>query len=172
MTASANEPAGSDDDALRAEVDAELSRHAAELAAAVEGVLPGWVVRSVDALHRSWQGPPPPVVVAQAEEAGRRAAAEVGAELRRLLAADVDAQWTNPLSLLRGAVRYPAEVLRDAGVPPVVREAFDKRHFPDDDYDLTPRAFADVDPSLHEVGLVWGAMKARAHLARRAAGGG
>lgn len=150
-----------------AEVDAELARYAGELAAAVEAALPGWVVRSVDGLHRRWQGPPPATVATHAEEAGRRAAAEVGVELRRLLATDVDAQWTNPLSLLRGAVRYPAGVLHDAGVPPVVRDAFDERHFPDDDYDLTPRAFADVDPSLHEVGLIWGAMKARAHLARR-----
>ena len=39
--------------------------------------------------------------------------------------------------------------------------------FPDDPYDLTPGSFADVDPSLHEPGLVWGAAKAHVVLARR-----
>jgi hypothetical protein len=34
-------------------------------------------------------------------------------------------------------------------------------------YDLTPASFADVDPALHEPGLVWGAAKAHVHLARR-----
>jgi hypothetical protein len=41
------------------------------------------------------------------------------------------------------------------------------RSFPDDVYDLTPASFADVDPALHEPGLVWGAAKAHVHLARR-----
>jgi hypothetical protein len=104
--------------------------------------------------------------MSQTVAVGRRASAEVGDELRRLLAADIDEQWTNPLAILRGAVRYPAEVLRRAGVPPIVRDEFDERHFPDDDYGLVPRAFADVDPSLADVGLAWGAAKAHAHLTR------
>ncbi len=139
---------------------------AERLAAAVEAALPGWVERSVRQRVTQFGGVADPEVMAQAAGAGQRAAAEVGPELRRLVAADVDQQWTNPLSLLRQAVRYPTAVLRDAGVPPIVRDAYDERHFPDDDYGLTPLAFADVDPSLHDVGLAWGATKAMAHLSR------
>ena len=40
-----------------------------------------------------------------------------------------------------------------------------RRNFPDDVYDLSPATFADVDPALHEPGLVWGAAKAHVHLA-------
>lgn len=139
---------------------------AERLATAVEATLPGWVERSVRQRVTQFAGVADPEVMAQAAGAGQRAAAEVGPELRRLLAADVDQQWTNPLSLLRRAVRYPTAVLRGAGVPPIVRHAYDERHFPDDEYGLTPLAFADVDPSLHDVGLAWGAAKAMAHLAR------
>jgi hypothetical protein len=49
----------------------------------------------------------------------------------------------------------------------VARDEFSERNFPDDTYDLTPASFADVDPSLHEPGLEWGAAKAHVHLARR-----
>ena len=136
------------------------------LVAAVELALPGWVQRCVRQRLVEWAGGAGAEPMAEAEEAGERAKAEAGSELRRLLAADVDEQWTNPLTILRRAVRYPTEVLRRAGVPPVVRDAYDERHFPDDDYGLTPLSFADVDPSLHEPGLAWGASKAMAHLAR------
>jgi hypothetical protein len=110
--------------------------------------------------------------MAEAAAAGVLAIDEVMPRLRELLATDVDEQRTNPLSLLRGAVRYPTEVLRSAGVPAVVRDEFDERAFPDDVYGLTPASFADVDPSLHEPGLTWGAAKAHVHLSRRRGGGG
>jgi hypothetical protein len=89
------------------------------------------------------------------------------ARLRTLLATDVDRQRTNPLSVLRSLVRYPTAVLAAAGARPVARDEFAQRNFPDDVYDLTPAAFADVDPALHEPGLLWGAAKAHVHLARR-----
>jgi hypothetical protein len=159
--------AGMDEPANRpAADDPEMAQLAADLGSAVEAALPGWVEASVARIHELWSGPPPAEVRARAEQVGSEAAAEVGGELRRLLAADIDEQWTNPLTLLRRAVRYPTAVLREAGVPPIVRDRFDEEHFPDDDYGLTPSTFADVDPSLHELGLVWGAMKARAHLRR------
>ena len=136
------------------------------LARAVEEALPRWVVGSVERILVAWQGQAHPGTVARAAETGRRAAAEVAEEVRRLLATDIDEQPTTPLELLRAAVRYPTAVLRQAGVPPVVRDEFDERHFPDDVYGLTPMSFADVDPSLHEPALRWGAMKAREHLRR------
>ncbi len=51
-------------------------------------------------------------------------------------------------------------MLRTAGVPPVVRDTQAEAQFPDDDYDLTPTKFADLDPALHEPSLAWGAAKA------------
>ena len=140
---------------------------AERLACAVQGVLPAWVERSVRQRLSDWGAEADPEVISEAVDAGHRASEEVGGEIRRLLAADVDQQWTNPLAILRGAVRFPGEVLRRAGVPPVVRDEFDERHFPDDDYDLVPRNFADIDPSLHDVGMAWGVAKAHTHLARR-----
>jgi hypothetical protein len=141
--------------------------HATALADAVEVALPGWVERSVTRIMAAWSGREPDAgIVEAAQEAGRRAGAEVGAEIRALVAADIDDQWTTPLSLLRAAVRYPTAVLQDAGVPPVERDPFRERLEPGDLYDLSPATFADVDPSLAEPGMVWGAAKALAHRRR------
>lgn len=136
------------------------------LAAAVEGALPAWVERSVRRRLFDWEGKADPEAMTEAVDAGHRASEEVGAELRRLLATDIDKQWTNPLAILRGAVRFPTEVLRRAGVPPIVRDDFDERHFPEDDYGLAPLTFADIDPSLFDLGLAWGAAKAHVHMER------
>ncbi|MGH2686249.1 MAG: hypothetical protein ACRDJP_12355, partial [Actinomycetota bacterium] len=134
-----------------------MEEYANALAAAVEEALPRWVTRSVERILIASSGTADPAVMAEAAEAGLRATADVMPRLRALLATDVDQQRTNPLSILRSAVRYPTEVLRAAGVPPVRRDDFDVRAFPDDDYGLAPASFADVDPALHEPGLAWGA---------------
>ena len=141
--------------------------HATALADAVEVALPGWVERSVARIMAAWLGRAPDAdVLEAARHAGRRAAAEVGAEVRALLEADIDDQWTTPLSLLRAAVRFPTAVLQEAGVPPVERDPFRERLEPADLYDLSPASFADVDPALTEPGMVWGAAKALAHRRR------
>ena len=114
----------------------------------------------------AWKGDVSGDVRAAAAEAGRQAAAEVGAQLRTLLEVDIDHQRTTPLSLLRGAVRFPTAVLEDAGVPPVRRDEQQERLFPDDVYDLAPATFADVDPALADPGMAWGAAKAFQHLQR------
>jgi hypothetical protein len=137
------------------------------LTVAIEKALPGWVERSVERVASAFFGRVDDEVRAAGAEAGRRAAIEVGCEVRDLLALDFDGQPTTPLSILRRAVRYPTEVLRAAGVPPVVRDQAQERLFPDDDYDLAPANFADVSPALADVGLGWGAAKAYAHLQRR-----
>jgi hypothetical protein len=149
----------------------QLAAIADALADGIEAALPGWVERSVLRLAEAYAGVAGPDVRAAATAAGRRAAEEVGAEVRALLQTDVDRQPANPLAVLRRAVRFPAEVLRSAGVPPVVRSAFDERAFPDDDYGLTPATWSDIDPALHERGLVWGAAKAHVVLSRRRADG-
>lgn len=150
--------------------DGGVEEQARALADGVEEAVPGWVVRSVERLVVAYRGRADPAVTAAARAAGERARADVGARVRALLEADVDEQRTTPLSILREAVRYPAEVLRRAGVPPVERDEFAEARFPDDDYDLTPATFADVDPGLAEPGLAWGAAKAWTH--RRRHGGG
>jgi hypothetical protein len=146
--------------------DQVLNEMSDRLAASVEGVMGAWVERSVRQRLSEWAGRPDADTIRAATAAGHQATEEVGADLRRLLATDVDEQWTSPLAVLRGAVRFPTEVLAGAGVPPVVRDDYDEEHFPDDRYGLAPRTFADLDPSLADVGLAWGAAKAQAHLAR------
>jgi len=144
-----------------------VQSHGTALADAAVDALPGWVERSVARLVTAWTGAPPdPTVQEMAREAGRRAAVEVGGELRALVEADVDDQHATPLSLLRRATRYPTEVLRASGVPPVERDAIQERLLPDDVYDLAPATFADVDPALAEPGMLWGAAKALAHRRR------
>jgi hypothetical protein len=114
----------------------------------------------------AYSGAVPAPVAEAARQAGARATGAVGEELRRLLALDVEQQSTNPLSILRGAVRYPTAVLREAGVPEVRRDEFRERAFPDDVYDLSPASWRDVDESLHTPGIIWGAWKAKTLLDR------
>lgn len=135
----------------------------------MDAALPRWVERSVARVLAAWQGrSPDPAVLEAAREAGLQAAAEIGPAVRALVGADIDAQRTTPLTLLRSAVRYPTRVLQEAGVPPVERDPIQVRLLPDDLYDLSPASFADVDPSLSEPGMVWGAAKALAHRRRHA----
>ena len=151
---------------------AALARYAAVLDDGVRASLPGWVERSVERVHvAQLQRRPPAEVRAAATEAGHAAAGEVGDRVHALLVLDIDEQRSNPLALIRQAVPYPTEVLRAASVPPVARDEVAARQFPDDVYDLTPTSFAEVDPELHEPGLVWGAAKAHVHLSRRRAEG-
>jgi hypothetical protein len=139
---------------------------AAALADAIDAALPIWVVRCVNRMMVAWAGAVPRDVEAAATRAGARAAGEVGPDVRALLAADIDDQRSTPLAMLRAAVSYPTLVLEAAGVPPVERDAFSVHSFPEDLYDLTPASLADIDPSLHEIGLRWGAAKAFEHKRR------
>ena len=139
---------GTDEERLRV--------HGALLADAVTDAIPGWVQRCVDRYAPGLD----------ASAAGAAAADEVGPRLRALLTADVDDQRGNPLALVRDAVAHPTGVLRDHGIPSPSRSRFDEEHFPDDPYGLVPMTWRDVDESLHEPGIVWGAMKAHVHKTR------
>lgn len=144
--------------------EAKFQGYAADLLAAVEGALGPWVV---EAIHHRHPGPLPPEVEVAAAEAAQAAVDDVGTRLAELLALDIDEQWTNPLAIIRSAVRYPTAVLADAGVAPLARDATDARMHPDDVYALAPAAFGDLGEAVHEPGLVWGAAKAHLHLSRR-----
>ena len=134
----------------------ELRTQGETLADAVLAAVPGWVQRCVDRF----------AVGLDAGDAGRDAGAAIGPPLRALLTADVDDQRANPLAIVRDAVRFPTAVLRAAGVEPPTRSRFDVDHFPDDPYGLVPMTWRDIDETLHEPGIVWGATKAMAHRRR------
>ena len=143
-----------------------LAAAAGALADAVEAAVPAWVEGCVDRVYRAWAGRPPAAVVSEARAAGVAAAIDVGSRLRALLEADIDAQRTTPLAIVREATAYPAGVLAAAGVPPVRRDEREQALFPDDAYHLGPASFADLDPRLNDLAIAWGAAKARAHRRR------
>ncbi len=148
--------------------DDELFAQISErLAAELVGAVPGWVRRRVVELHDAWAGSTPPEVREAAEVAGADAAAQLADELEELFSVDLDRQRSNPLHHVRRLVVFPSAVLAGAGVGEVVRDADAERLFPDDVYDLTPGGFVDIDPELHDLGLAWGAAKAKVHLSRR-----
>lgn len=147
--------------------DSALDPYVQQLLDAVAPVLVPWLERCVVATAIRLIGHCPAELQAQARSSAEQAAPEVFEELRRLLATDVDQQRTNPLSVLRAAVRFPTRLLDDARVPPTRRDEFALRAFPDDLYGLSPSTWADVDPSLQEPGLIWGAWKAKTVLDRR-----
>jgi hypothetical protein len=137
-----------------------------QLADAVDAVLAPWVERCV-ALRADQSGLADTAQLGEAAaRAGEEATDDVLPRLRAFLDRDVDAQTTTPLAILRQAVAYPTQVLLGAGVPAVVRDRFSEANFPEDVYDLTPAKLADIDPSLADPGLAWGAAKAMAHLQR------
>lgn len=151
---------------------AAMAGFAEALADGVAAAVGPWVVASVERVHLAVTGErAPAAVLDDARRVADEAEADVVPRVRALLATDVDEQRTNPLSIVRGAVRYPTAVLRRAGVAPVERDPMAVQQFPDDDYDLTPASFAELDPSLQDLGLTWGAAKAHVHLSRRRAEG-
>lgn len=152
--------------------DAErLAGYAHALADGIEATLGVWVARGVVERAEAWRPGMGAEVADAAHAAGDQVTCEVIPTLRRLLDTDVDAQRTGPLAVLRGAVAVPTALLADLGVPPVERDEQAERLHPDDVYDLVPGAFADIDPDLREVGLLWGAAKAHVVMARRRAEG-
>ncbi|MEM9201317.1 MAG: hypothetical protein AAGC53_06645 [Actinomycetota bacterium] len=88
-------------------------------------------------------------------------------ELRRVLTADVDAGGGSPLAAVRAGVGPMTDALDRWGAARPPRDEFLERQFPGDPYLLGPAAFSDIDPDLHEPGLVWGAARAHVHLRRR-----
>lgn len=140
---------------------------AAAGAAIVDGVErsgPAWAVRNVDRILDAWgriDDARRVEVRVAAERAGTEAATRVAAALRALLARDPAEQASTPLEIVRTIVVEPTALLRELGVPEVVRDDFDERAHPADVYDLAPRTLADLDPELGPELLVWGVAKSR-----------
>lgn len=146
--------------------DDRLAMYARDLAEGIDRSLASWAARCVERIAGSYFGSVSADLERAGSLAGELAREDLMPEIRALLEADVDEQRTTPLAILRRAVPYPTQVLHEAGVPPVRRDPIATEQFPDDDYDLTPAGFTDIDPSLHEPGLVWGAAKAHVHMRR------
>jgi len=81
-----------------------------------------------------------------------------------LLVTDPDDYSTNPLSILRASTGPVTAVLVRAGVPPERRDAFLVEQFPEDQFDLNPASFGELDERLTEMGIAWGAALAYLHL--------
>ena len=148
----------------------QLRAYSSDLAELIDEALAPWTIRSVRAGCERAGVPFDSRAEALAEEAGSRCRAEVGPRIRALLSSDLDEQRSTPLSLVRGAVRFPTEVLVSLGARTVDRDPFDERAFPDDVYGLAPATFADIDESLVEPGIIWGAAKAHVHRSRHRPG--
>jgi hypothetical protein len=147
-----------------------VQEHGTALVDALELAIPRWVVRSVERLLVAFHGHADARALDAARTAGDEASGAVSAAVRELLERDIDDQLETPLTIVRRvAVPYATEVLRAAGVPPVVRDDFKERSFPDDDYDLTPAGWADIDDSVQAPGMAWGAWKAMTYKARHTA---
>lgn len=147
-----------------ADDEAQLAAFAGELGDRVDAALDAWVQRSLVAAAATGGAQ---AVADEVPDVVTATRALVMPELRRVLGADVDAGAGNPLAALRAGVGPMTERLMAWGAAQPPRDEFLERQFPGDPYQLGPAAFSDVDPGLHEPGLVWGAARAHVHLRRR-----
>lgn len=105
------------------------------------------------------------------DQAADDTAREMADTVRTLLGVDIDQQQGSPLAVIRSYLGPLNAALTEAGVVPRPRDDFAERAFPADVHDLSPASFAEIDESLTEPGLMWGAAKAHVHLSRRRAQG-
>lgn len=164
MTASSPSP---EDEARALE---RLEETAAAIVTGVETWVPRWVHTQATRLLDAWGRAAPDAraeAEAQATEAGEAAARRIAAALRELFATEPEMQRATPLEIVRSVYREPTQVLAAAGVPPVARDEFDERAWPDDVYGLVPRTLGDLgDPELAPLHLAWGLAKATVIRAR------
>ena len=148
-------------DATLADDEAKLAAFALELTDRIDAAIPRWVERSLR--EKGGIG----FAAAEVEAVAADTRAAIMPALRRILSADVDAGGGSPLAALRAGVGPMTERLTAWGAARPPRDDFQERQFPGDPYELGPASFADVDPELHEPGLIWGAARAHVHLRRR-----
>ena len=151
---------------------ARLQEASDAILAGVTRMLPTWVEQRIAFIADAWGRLDPPTraaLDAGAVDAAAAATTRVTGALRDLFATDAAAQRTTPLEIVRSAAREVTAVLADAGIPPVDRDAFDERAFPDDVYGVTPSTLADLgDEDLGPLQLAWGLAKTRVLRADRA----
>ncbi len=142
-----------------------MDDYSARLLTAVDGVFDGWIRRLMSAaVMRDGRIAPEEGRIREVIDRAR----SIGMTgLRDLLSADAEQQRSNPLAVLRSATLPVSRFLDEEGCTPVERDEFSCRSFPDDLFGLAPATWADVDPSLVEPGLEWGAWKAATIIGRR-----
>ena len=142
---------------------ARLDEASAAIVAGVEQVLPRWVKSRVAFIADAWGRLDPDAradLDARARRAGVEATARVVSELRVLFAVDAATQRSTPLEVVRSATGEVTALLAGVGIPPVERDPFDERAFPDDVYGVTPSSLADLgEPDLGPLQLAWGLAK-------------
>ncbi len=140
-----------------------LAHHANLLAQGLSGSVERWALNAF--VSRT---------PADAYESAQSGADQIKNEVRdtvlpaveQLLSTDIDHQWTSPLEIVRSLVGPITEALRESGAPLAVRNQSSVELRPDDLYNIAPATFAEIDPSLRDLGLAWGAAKAHVHLKR------
>lgn len=146
-----------------------LAEAAAALAPDAEAAVAAWVHEVVMARVRAWGRLDDLTLRAVAADL-QAAAAAAGAAARSALeemAGDPDVLRPGrkgPLEVVADLYVHPGGVLARAGVPEVVRDDFERRHFPDDVYGLRIHRFQDL-PGGDDLGVLhalWGAAKAAA----------
>jgi len=156
-----------DDEAIAAQ---RLSEASDAIVAGVARELPAWAQRSVTRIADAWGrlGDDERAALNRAAaDAGAAATERITAELRALFAIDAGAQRATPLEIVRTAYREPTAALAAVGIPPVERDAFDERAWPDDTYGLVPHTLGDLgDPDLAPLHLAWGMAKSALLRAR------
>lgn len=135
---------------------------AEQLLAAADGVIPLWLercVRKILFVQRIESGEADAKISLMVRQASPMVMGELGASVTGVRA-------DNPLQVFRRAVVYPTLVLSELGAKEVPRDDFSRQSFPNDIFGLSPATWIDVDESLHDPGLIWGAWTAREALDR------
>ncbi len=138
-----------------------------EFANSVSEALSGWLVGI--AVDRSVQGgvDPSGEVHERIVAVVRQLVADLEPRVRQAISADVDQPTGSPLAVLRDGIGPLNGLLSEIGAAPPRRDRVAVEIFPEDTYELGPAAFSDIDPSLQEAGITWGAARAHVHLQRR-----
>ena len=154
-----------------------MAEGAARLVEGVERNGAAWVVEAVTRLVDLWARLAPGAraeTLSAAREAGDAAATRAATELRAFFALDPADQRTTPLAIIRSLRREATETLAAAGIPPIERDPYEVRSFPDDVYGIVPKSPADLgddERAREELGgalLAWGMGKAAVLRARAA----
>jgi hypothetical protein len=136
-----------------------MAEAGAKIVAGVEQHAAEWTERVVARLADQWgklTAEQRDALFADARVAGERAAARVAAELRDFFALDAARQRSTPLAIVRTLRAEATEVLARAGVPPVARDPYEVRAFPDDIYGIVPHSLTELGDDLGPTLLVWG----------------
>lgn len=154
-------------DGESAEAERIYREAARTLADGLDATVEAWIVRIVvERLPADWPAAQRAEFRPRVEAVAAEIHAAVVPRLTALVQTDVDRQSAGPLGVLRAAVGPANALLAEAQVPPPKRDPVTESMFPDDPYHLGPANFDDVNPVLHEAGLVWGAAKAHLVLSR------